>query len=69
MKKLILYLAKMFNVSLINTVYVDKIVEVKVLDTDYIDGNVTVNGNLTVKGILIVVGEVTAYSINKIKNL
>ena len=51
MKKLIIWLAKKFDVSI-----------EKVLLTDVIEGSVTVNGNLRVNGELYVKGEVTAFN-------
>ena len=67
MKKLIIWLAKVFKVNLYveKIVYVDKIVEKEVyvsLDGEIIE-NCTVKGDLTVKGYLDVTGEVTCYKI------
>ena len=66
MKKLIIWLAKKFDVSIEKVVYVDKIVEVPVLLTDDIEGDVLVKGNLTVKGNLKVEGDVTAFNMKQI---
>ena len=67
MKKLIIWLAKVFRVNLYveKIVYVDKIVEKEVyvsLDGEII-GNCTVKGDLIVIGYLYVNGEVTCYKI------
>lgn len=69
MKRLIIWLAKIFKVDLTveKIVYRDKIVEVpieKLIALEgTIDGDVTVKGNLTVEGSLIVTGEVACYKI------
>lgn len=68
MKKLIIWLAKKFDVSIEKVVYVNKIVEVPVpvLLTDVIEGDVLVKGNLTVKGNLKVEGDVIAFNMKQI---
>ena len=74
MKKLIIWLAKVFNVIITKEVivekeiekivYKDRTVEVQVaLDNEVIKGTCTVQGNLIVEGVLIVTGEVTCYKI------
>lgn len=63
MKKLIIWLAKVFKVNIEKTtervVYCDKIVYIS-LDKE-VKGNVTVTGDLDVKGYLYVDGDVTCY--------
>ena len=65
MKKLIKWLAKVFNVNIIKEKIVEKIVYkekiVYISLEDEVSGNVTITGNLTVKGYLFVVGEVSCY--------
>ena len=72
MKKLIIWLAKVFRVNIYKIVevpvekivYKDRIVEVQVaLDNEVIKGACTVQGNLIVEGVLTVTGEVTCYKI------
>ena len=74
MKKLIIWLAKIFDVNITKEVivekevekivYKDRIVEVQVaLDNEVIKGTCTVQGNLIVEGVLTVTGEVTCYKI------
>ena len=74
MKKLIIWLAKVFNVIITKEViveklvekivYKDRIVEVQVaLDNEVIKGTCTVQGNLIVEGVLTVTGEVTCHKI------
>ena len=72
MKKLIIWLAKVFRVNIYKIVevpvekivYKDRIVEVQVdLDNEVIKGTCTVHGNLIVEGVLTVTGEVTCYKI------
>ena len=65
MKKLIIWLAKMFNVSLEKEVikYVTKEVEKQVTLEGVIEGDVTIKGNLIVNGILEVNGEVACHKI------
>lgn len=63
MKKLIM---KIFGIKPIIK-YVDKIVEVQILPTDVIEGDVTVKGSLTVNGCLYCKGEITAHKINNYK--
>ena len=65
MKKLIIWLAKIFNVSLEKEVikYVTKEVEKQIALEGVIEGDVTVKGNLVVEGSLTVNGEVTCHKI------
>ena len=74
MKRLIIWLEKVFNVIITKElivekevekiVYKDRIVEVQVaLDNEVIKGTCTVQGNLIVEGVLTVTGEVTCYKI------
>ena len=65
MKKLIIWLAKVFNAEITKEVIVEKITTKEVFvsfDKD-INGSVTVAGDLVVKGYLYVTGEVTCYKI------
>jgi len=72
MKKVLLWLAKIFNVDLVTEkiIYRDKIVEVPVEKLialeGTINGDVTVKGNLIVEGSLTVTGEVTCYKIMEV---
>ena len=63
MKKLIIWLAKVFKVNIEKTVervvYRDKIVYISL--ENEVNGNVTVAGDLTVKGYLYCEGGVTCY--------
>ena len=69
MKRLIICLAKKFNVILVTEkiIYKDRIVEniveKQVALEGVIEGDVTVKGNLIVDGVLTVQGEVTCYKI------
>ena len=72
MKKLIIWLAKVFRVNIYKIaevpvekiVYKDRIVEVQVaLDKEVIKGTCTVKGNLIVEGVLTVTGEVICHKI------
>jgi cytoskeletal protein CcmA (bactofilin family) len=71
MKKVLFWLAKIFNVDLTveKIVYRDVIVEVpttiekQVALEGVIEGDVTVKGNLIVEGSLTVQGEVTCYKV------
>ena len=68
MKKVLFWLAKIFNVDLTveKIVYreVPKIVEKQVALEGVIEGDITVKGNLIVEGSLTVTGEVTCYKIS-----
>jgi len=72
MKKVLFWLAKIFNVDLVTEkiIYRDKIVEVPVEKLialeGTINGDVTVKGNLIVEGSLTVTGEVTCYKIMEV---
>jgi len=72
MKKVLFWLAKIFNVDLVTEkiIYRDKIVEVPVEKLialeGTINGDVTVKGNLIVEGSLTVTGEVTCYKIKEV---
>ena len=62
MEKLILWLAKVFNVDLVKTEYVKEVVtEVKYLTSGTINGDVNVKGNLLIEGDLRVSGGITFY--------
>ena len=65
MKKLIQWLAKIFNANITKEVIIEKIITKEVfvsLDKD-INGSVTIAGDLVVKGYLYVIGEVTCFKI------
>lgn len=62
MERLILWLAKVFNVDLVKTEYVKEVVtEVKYLTSGTIEGDVNVKGNLLIEGDLRVSGGITFY--------
>ena len=71
MKRLIIWLAKKFNVNLVTEkiIYkdriVDKIVEKQVALEGVVEGDVTVKGDLIVKGYLQVEGEISCYKIKE----
>lgn len=62
MEKLILWLAKVFNVNMVKTEYVKEVVtEVKYLTNGTIKGDVCIDGNLLIDGDLKVSGGITLY--------
>ena len=62
MERLILWLAKVFNVDLVKTEYVKEVVtEVKYRTSGTIEGDVNVKGNLLIEGDLRVSGGITFY--------
>ena len=67
MRKLIIWLAKTFDVNIEKTIekiaYKEKIVYISL--ENEVNGNVTVAGNLTVKGYLFVEGDVSCYNKKK----
>lgn len=63
MKKIILWLAKVFKVDLTVEKIVIKEVEKQVALEGTIEGDLTIKGNLVVNGYLYVKGEVTAYDV------
>ena len=69
MRKLIIWLAKVFNVDITTEKVVIKEVEKEILvslnENEIINGDVTIKGNLIVNGSLYVEGEVSAYKISK----
>ena len=71
MKKLIIWLAKIFNVNLtvekiiVKEKVVEKVVEKQVALEGVIEGDVTVKGNLVVKGYLQADGEIACYKIKE----
>ena len=75
MKKLIIWLAKIFNVNLTveKIIYRDKIIEVpkevfiekQVALEGIVDGNLIVKGDLVVKGYLYVDGDISCYKIKE----
>ena len=76
MKKVMIWLARIFNVDLVTEkiIYRDKILEVpvevikevekQIALEGVIEGDVTVKGNLVVKGSLTGTGEITCFKIN-----
>lgn len=67
MKRLIIWLAKVFKVDITTEKVVIKEVEKEILvslnENEVINGDVTIKGNLIVNGSLDVEGEVSAYKI------
>lgn len=63
MKKLILFLIKVFKVDISTEKIVTKVVEKEVYlpQNGVIDGDITVKGNVLIKGNLIVEGSLTFY--------
>ena len=60
MKKLIIWLAKVFDVNIIEEkIVVNEVVEYRYLCNEKIEGDVFVEGNLTINGALDVKGGVT----------
>lgn len=66
MKKIILWLAKVFKVDLTVEKIVIKEVEKQVALEGTIEGDLTINGNLVVNGILEVKGEVSCFKIKEV---
>jgi len=66
MKKLILYLAKKFNVNIEKEIVKEVIKEKEVIryimPNEIVDGNVYVEGNLTIRGSLVVRGEISVFT-------
>ena len=67
MKKLIIWLAKIFNVNLTveKIIVKEKVVEKQIALEGVIEGDVTVKGNLVVKGYLQADGEIACYKIKE----
>ena len=69
MRKLIIWLAKVFKVDITTEKVVIKEVTKEILvslnENETINGNVTIKGNLIVKGSLVVDGEVSCYKIKE----
>lgn len=65
MKKIILWLAKVFKVDLTVEKIVIKEVEKQVALEGTIEGDLTIKGNLVVNGILEVKGEVSCFKIKE----
>lgn len=62
MKKLIIWLAKVFDVNIVTEkIVVKEVVEYRYLTKGVIEGDVFVEGNLTINGDLDVKGGVTIY--------
>lgn len=60
MKRLIVWLAKVFNVNIVKeTIVVNEVVEYRYLTNGVIEGDVFVEGNLVINGALDVKGSVT----------
>lgn len=62
MKKLIIWLAKVFDVNIVNEKIVNEVVEYRYLTNGVIEGDVIVYGNLLVNGNISVSGGVTIKS-------
>lgn len=71
MKKLIIWLAKIFNVNLtvekiiVKDKVVEKVIEKQVALEGVIDGDVTVKGDLIINGYLQAEGEIACYKIKE----
>lgn len=69
MKRLIIWLAKVFKVDITTEKVVIKEVIKETLvslnENETIEGDITIKGNLIVNGSLVVEGEVSAYKISK----
>lgn len=68
MKKILLWIAKIFKIDLTVTkevIVVEQLPTIKYVSlTENIEGNVIVVGDLTIKGNLDVTGEITCFKIN-----
>ena len=70
MKKLIIWLAKVFKVDITRTVYKDKVeyIEKAVIIGNYEhEGDLLIKGNLTVQGSVTAKGNITCYQIKELK--
>ena len=64
MKKLLLWIAKIFKIDLTKEVVITKVETIYTTLDNEVNHDVTINGNLIIKGDLIVSGEITCYKIN-----
>lgn len=64
MKKVLLWIAKIFKVDLTKEIVITKVNTIYVSLDNEIKHDVIINGNLTIDGKLIVSGEITCYKIN-----
>lgn len=71
MKKVLLFIAKMFNVDITETRIVEKpvikyiekeVIKYKLPVNEVLTGNVYVDGNLTIRGSLVVRGEISVFT-------
>ena len=64
MKKVLLWLAKIFKIDLTKEVVITKVETIYTTLDNEVNHDVTINGNLIIKGDLTVTGEITCYKIN-----
>ena len=64
MKKVLLWIAKIFKIDLTKEVVITKVETIYTTLDNEVNHDVTINGNLIVKGNLTVLGEITCYKIN-----
>ena len=64
MKKILLWIAKIFKIDLTKEVVITKVETIYTTLDNEVNHDVTINGNLIIKGDLIVSGEITCYKIN-----
>ena len=64
MKKILLWLAKVFKVDLTKEIVITKVETIYTTLDNEVNHDVVINGNLIIKGDLIVSGEITCYKIN-----
>lgn len=65
MKKIIRWLAKIFNAEITETKIVEKEVIKYIQKDDVIEGSITVKGNLDVEGYIYVTGDISCREIKK----
>ena len=64
MKKVLLWIAKIFKVDLTKEIVITKVNTIYVSLDNEVKHDVIINGNLTIDGKLIVSGEITCYNKN-----
>ena len=64
MKKVLLWIAKIFKIDLTKEVAITKVETIYTTLDNEVNHDVVINGNLTVHGNLTVSGEITCYKIN-----
>lgn len=64
MKKILLWIAKIFKIDLTKRVAITKVETIYTTLDNEVNHDVVINGNLTVHGNLTVSGEITCYKIN-----